>query len=112
MRTLDTNILVRVIAQDDERQTRIAFGLLADPHLLLPSVLIELIWVLKSRYKLSHTRIAAQLRAILGSDQAVVVSPNAVSWAIDRFEAGADFADMRIKPHQVEGSTVSLERLG
>jgi predicted nucleic-acid-binding protein len=131
VRTLDTNILVRLFAQDDERQTRIAVDLLSEPHLLLPSVLIELVWVLKSRYTFDHPRIAAQLRAILGSDQAVVVSPNAVSWALDRFEAGADFADMlhyalaeeleamsfatfdkRIKPHQVEGSAVSLERLG
>jgi predicted nucleic-acid-binding protein len=130
VRTLDTNILVRVFAQDDEKQTRIARGLLGEPHLLLPSVLVELIWVLQSRYGFGRDRIAAQLGAILGGPHAIVASPIAVRWALGRFEAGADFADMlhyalaeeleatsfatfdkRIKPHQVEGSTVTLERL-
>ncbi len=130
VRTLDTNILVRLFAQDDERQTEVAVALLGEPYLLLPSVLIELVWVLRSRYKLDRKRIAAQLRAIMGTEHAIVASSKAVAWALERFEAGADFADMlhfalaeeleatcfatfdrRIKQQQIEGSLVTLELL-
>jgi predicted nucleic-acid-binding protein len=131
VRTLDTNILVRLFVSDDERQEQIALALLEEPFLILPSVLIELIWVLSSRYKLKRAAFLPKLRILLGMRDANLGSQAAIIWALDRYEAGADFADMlhyalaeelgaesfatfdkRIKPHQVTGSTVTLEQLG
>ena len=132
MRTLDTNVVVRLFVRDDDHQVAIAEDLIVEgPFLLLPSVLIEAVWVAKSRYDMPRVAIVTELAKVLGHENAVVVSPNAVRWALDRFELGADFADMlhyalaeeleatsfatfdkRIKPHQVEGSTVDLEHLG
>ena len=130
VRTLDTNVLVRLFVIDDSSQTAIAEELVAEPFLLLPSVLAELMWVLTSRYKWSRENIVPQLNYVLGLETATVGSANAVAWALQRYAAGADFADMlhfalaeeleatsfatfdkRIKPHQVEGSSLRLERL-
>jgi predicted nucleic-acid-binding protein len=130
VRVLDTNVFVRLFAKDDERQLKTAAALLQEPFVVLPTILVELLWVLGSRYKLDRGRIADQLRAILGMPAANVVSPQAVEWALDRFEKGADFADMlhfalaeeleatsfatfdkRIKPDQIKGSSIALERL-
>ncbi len=71
------------------------------------------------------------MRALLGATEAHLLSASAVMWALDRYEAGADFADMlhfalaeelgaasfatfdkRIKPSQMTGSALALERLG
>lgn len=130
VRTLDTNVLVRLFVIDDSSQTAIAEELVTEPFLLLPSVLAELMWVLTSRYKWSRENIVPQLNYVLGLETATVGSANAVAWALQRYAAGADFADMlhfalaeeleatsfatfdkRIKPHQVEGSSLRLERL-
>ncbi len=130
MRTLDTNVLVRLFVSDDERQEQIANALLEEPFLILPSVLIELIWVLSSRYKLKRAAFLPKLKVLLGTADANVVSDAAVMWALDRYEAGADFADMlhfalaeeleatsfatfdrRIKPHHITGLNLKLERL-
>ena len=132
VRTLDTNVVVRLFVRDDDDQVAIAERLVEDgSFLLLPSILIEAVWVGKSRYGMRRETIATELAKILGHENAIVVSSTAVAWALDRFGAGADFADMlhfalaeeleatsfatfdkRIKPHQVKGSTVTLERLG
>lgn len=132
MRALDTNVVVRLFVRDDDEQTVIADALITDgAFLLLPSVLVETIWVAKSRYQMNHSKIAVELTKVLNHENAVVASPDAVAWSLKRFEAGADFADMlhfalaeeleatsfatfdrRIKDEHVAGSTVSLERLG
>ena len=131
VRVLDTNVLVRLITRDNDAQVEIAEALLLEgPFLLLPSVLIEMVWVASSRYAMPRGKIATELRKLLGMANAVIVSSSAVAWALTRFADGADFADMlhfalaeeleatsfatfdkRIKPHQVEGSSLRLERL-
>jgi len=132
VRVLDTNVLVRLVVNDDERQVGIAREIIEQgPFVLLPSVLIETVWVARSRYRMAREDVARELKKILGAPTVVIVSQSAIAWAFERFEAGADFADMvhfalaeeleatsfatfdkRIKPHQIEGSAVSLEQLG
>jgi predicted nucleic-acid-binding protein len=130
MRVLDTNVLVRLFVPDNVHQREIAVRLIKEPYLVLHTVLVELIWVLSSRYKIRRESFVPELRILLGTPEAKVVSESAVMWALDRYEAGADFADMlhfalaeeleatsvatfdkRIKPDQITGSTVALERL-
>ena len=56
MIALDTNVLVRFIVRDEERQTAAATRLIEDrcsaetPGLVSPIVLCELVWVLTSGY--------------------------------------------------------------
>jgi predicted nucleic-acid-binding protein len=131
MRVLDTNVLVRLFVRDNLQQRNIAAGLVKEPFLVLHTVLVELIWVLSSRYNIDRIAFVAELRVLLGAPEARFTSANAVMWALDRYEAGADFADMlhfalaeelgatsfatfdkRIKPHQIAGAALILERLG
>jgi predicted nucleic-acid-binding protein len=50
MRAVDTNVLVRIIARDDPRQTGAAEAFVADGAWLSHVVLAELAWVLESVY--------------------------------------------------------------
>jgi predicted nucleic-acid-binding protein len=94
VRTLDTNVLVRLFIVDDEHQSAVALTIINDPFLILPTVLLELIWVLSSRYGLKREAFLPKLTALLGMSNAYVAFDPAVFWALSRYEAGADFADM------------------
>ena len=55
-------------------------------------VLCEMAWVLRSRYGVSRSVIAATIRGLLDTGN-VVLDSNAVSAGLTTLEAGADFAD-------------------
>ena len=57
------------------------------------TVLLETDWVLRSFYGWSRTQRAAGFRLLLDFPNAVDV-PKDAGWAVERMEAGADFADM------------------
>lgn len=130
MRALDTNVIVRLFVRDNAAQVATAEALLEEPFLVMPTVLVELVWVLTSRYGMPRDIVAEKLNVFLGLDNARVASVSAVSWALKQYMRGADFADMihfalgneleatrfatfdqRIKPHQIEDLTLVLERL-
>lgn len=85
--------MVRLVARDDPRQFAVAEQLLAEPVLVLPTVMLETIWVLRTIYELPPRVIGDHLRRILGLPT-VRSDSRELLWALDRFEAGADFADM------------------
>jgi len=93
MRAADTNISVRLITQDDPAQAQIAQGLLQEPMLILPTVLMETVWVLESTYKMPRSMVSHHLRQLLGYPLMQIESGEAVLWALDKFDEGADFAD-------------------
>lgn len=94
MRAIDTNIVVRLITQDDPAQATIAQSLLHDPFLILPTVVMEAVWVLTSSYRMPRADVSRHLRKLLGYPLAQLVSGDEMLWALDRFATGADFADM------------------
>lgn len=94
MRAIDTNIVVRLVARDDPRAEAIARALLDQPFLLLPTVVLEAEWVLRSVYRLPRSVILSGFRLLLGHVHGVVPNADAISVALERYEAGADFADM------------------
>ncbi|MBV8971281.1 MAG: VapC toxin family PIN domain ribonuclease, partial [Sphingomonadaceae bacterium] len=61
MTSLDTNLLVRAIMRDDQHQFPIAIKLLAQPALVVPTVLLELVWVLGSSRRMARADIAGAL---------------------------------------------------
>ena len=92
--TADTNILVRAVVRDDERQAEAAASLLREAELIavpLPC-LCELVWVLRRVYGFGQPDISAALRALLGAGNVAVDRP-AVDAGLAVFEAGGDFAD-------------------
>ncbi len=71
MRAVDTNVLVRFLVQDDEKQAQIATKLLADaeadkrPLFVSNVVVLEMMWVLKSVYEVPRDEILDSLSELL-----------------------------------------------
>lgn len=95
MNAVDTNVLIRWITRDDEAQARQADALLMHPAFVSLPVLLETAWVLGGRpFLFDRATRAKMLHGIVDTDKITVASEDAVRWAIERFAAGADIADM------------------
>lgn len=92
--TADTNVLVRAIVGDDERQSEAAQTVLANADVVVVAVpaLCELVWVLAQGYRISAPEIAATIRRLLNSANVAMNRPAAEA-GLDLLEAGGDFAD-------------------
>jgi predicted nucleic-acid-binding protein len=99
---IDTNVLVRYLAQDDEHQsplaTRAIEALTADrPGFITTVVLVETVWVLTRAYKMARPQIADIVALLLRSRELVVEQAAAAHLAHATFQATqADFADALI----------------
>lgn len=94
MRAIDTNVLVRVLAGDDPEQSPKARALVEAGDLLVPlTVMLEAEWVLRSVYGHAGPQVASALRAFAGLPGVSVEAPERLATALDRAEAGMDFAD-------------------
>lgn len=94
MIAIDTNVLVRIILDDDAAQVAASLRLFqsGEPVYMLNSVLLETAWVLKSRYAVPVADIADALEAVLREPYIVTEAPLAIE-AIDWYRNGMDFAD-------------------
>lgn len=94
MIALDTNVVVRLLVDDDPEQTRRARKLIEKgPVLVVATVLLETEWVLRGAYSVNRKRIVQSLRSLLGLPELTVGSADAVAQALEWFERGLDFAD-------------------
>ena len=92
--TVDTNVLVRIVMQDDAEQAAVAQALFLQATVIaIPvPVFCEFAWVLKRGYASSANDIASAIEAIVGVD-AVVTDLPAVEAGLTVLRAGGDFAD-------------------
>jgi predicted nucleic-acid-binding protein len=92
--TVDTNILVRAVVRDDERQARTASKLLKEADLIAVSLpcLCEFVWVLRRVYNFGQQDVSAALEALLNASNVTVNRP-AVDAGLSLFNEGGDFAD-------------------
>lgn len=94
MRAIDTNVLVRAIVQDDTEQSARATALLLDGDIFVPvTVMLELEWVLRSRYAFAPKVVAQAITKITALGNVVVGERQAVLSAASRATQGWDFAD-------------------
>lgn len=92
--TPDTNILVRVIVRDEPRQAREAERLLVEASriaLALPCI-CELVWVLRSGYRLTREEVSGAIRRLLEAENVETNRP-AVEAGLALLDVGGDFAD-------------------
>ncbi len=69
MIAIDTNILVRIVTNDDPVQAQRATNILQNHAIFISkTVLLELEWVLHFSYALERTMIASTLQKILTTD--------------------------------------------
>lgn len=92
--TVDTNVLVRAVVRDDEKQAEAAARLLKDAEVIavpLPC-LCEFVWVLGRVYGFGQDDISAAIEALLDAGNVAVNRP-AVDAGLAILKAGGDFAD-------------------
>ena len=92
--TLDTNVLVRAVVQDDPSQAETASRVLRGAELIAvpTSCLCEFVWVLGRTYKLDRSFIASAMHRLLGSPT-VRTNLAAAEAGLELYEQGGDFAD-------------------
>lgn len=100
MIALDTNLLVRLLTNDDARQAAKVEAWLRDnasarsPAYVDHIVLCELAWVLERSYGYARDEVHQAVSALLEHDQLKVESPTLVRQALGLYEGGpADFSD-------------------
>lgn len=94
MRAIDTNVVVRLLIDDDRRQASAAHELIAKHEVFVPvTVVLETEWVMRSGYAFAPAQIAAGLRRLGGLPSVNVEDPGEVAQALDWLEQGMDFAD-------------------
>ena len=94
MTALDTNVLVRVITNDDQAQAARAAKFLREQErvFIAKTVLLELEWVLRSAYRIEPSAIVSALRGILDALNVEIEDEPAVRQALEWCEQGMDFA--------------------
>lgn len=100
MIAFDTNVLLRLLLNDDARQSKQAQAVMdraisASDRVLLPDiVLCELEWVLDSVFNLPKSKIMETLRRLLDAEEFAFISRVAVAQALVNYKKGkADFSD-------------------
>jgi len=94
MIALDTNILVRVVAADDVRQTARARALINSQACFVTlTVTLELEWVLRSLYASPRDKIAHAIESLLDLPSLHFEREDDVLSALELYRAGFDFAD-------------------
>lgn len=100
MIALDTNVLVRFLIRDDERQAERARALIescktrGDSCLITHPVLCELEWVMESLYRATRADIAAAIRTLKTTPPFVLEDDSMVDRALQMYSEGkGDFSD-------------------
>jgi predicted nucleic-acid-binding protein len=94
VRAVDTNVLVRALVRDDAQQSARAEALINEHDIFVPvTVMLELEWVLRSRYGFAPKRVAQALEGVASLANVVVGERQAVLLATAKVGQGWDFAD-------------------
>lgn len=100
---LDTNVVVRYLAQDDDVQSAVATRFLAkltkdQPGFISAVVLAEISWVLSRRYRLGRNDIARTIRDLLETAELVIENSEVAYRALGVYltSASVEFADVLI----------------
>ncbi len=94
MRAIDTNVLVRALVQDDAAQSSRAERFLSEHKTYIPvTVMLELEWVLRSRYAFKSKIVAEAIIGIAALPNVVLGERVAVLAAAEKSAKGWDFAD-------------------
>ena len=94
MLAIDTNGLVRTLVLDDPAQSKRARELFASQAVYIPvTVILELEWVLRSRYEYLPRVIVDALEHLVMLENTIVGEQTAVAAAAAKLRQGWDFAD-------------------
>jgi predicted nucleic-acid-binding protein len=94
MIAIDTNIIVRFLANDDAAQYKKAYSLFNEHDVFIAdTVILETEWVLRFAYDFKTNQIASALTKLFGLPNVHINHPSLVAQAITWHIQGLDFAD-------------------
>ena len=102
MIAFDTNVVVRMLIEDDKRQAAAVQEavLFAEKNsiqiLILSEVLIETVLALESIYQCTKVEITQFLETLISTSTFIHPNPNVIRKAIQQYKRGGDFADFVI----------------
>lgn len=86
MRAIDTNVLLRLLARDDLRQTAAAEDFVADGAWVSHLVLAEAMWVLAAVYERESAQLIAALEMLLAHRNLALQDADTVAAALAHFK--------------------------
>lgn len=111
MAAIDTNVLVRLVTRDDESQYKKAQAFVDkhQPVLVTQLSVLEMVWVLMSRYNLNKERTCQVVQALLDTKELNIQAPAILEAALETWrESKADFADCFILQTVMDASETPL----
>jgi predicted nucleic-acid-binding protein len=85
MRAVDTNVLVRLVTRDDQRQVKAAEAFVARGAWVSHIVLVESVWVLTSVYDRGPSEIATAVEMLLSHKHLTLQDPDVVVAALAHY---------------------------
>ena len=85
MRSVDTNVLVRLVTRDNPKQVAVAEDFVARGAWVSHLVLAEVTWVLQSVYDRSTEDVAVAVEMLLSHQHLTIQDPEVVVFAVERF---------------------------
>ncbi len=85
MRAVDTNVLVRLVTRDDEKQVLAAEQFVEKGAWVSCLVLAETTWVLSAAYDLDHSAIAKAIEMLLNHTNLTVQDADVVAAALEDY---------------------------
>ena len=94
MIAVDTNVIVRLLTQDDKEQFQKSLALFESHDIfLLDTVILETEWVLRFAYNFEAEAICNAFKKLFGLANIKLNSPESMAQAIEWHLKGMDFAD-------------------
>lgn len=85
MRAADTNVVVRIVTRDDEKQAKAADAFIESGAWVSHVVLAEAMWVLGDSYDLDHAEIATAIDMLLEHRSLTIEDPEVVEIALEHY---------------------------
>jgi predicted nucleic-acid-binding protein len=95
MRAVDTDVLVRLVTRDDEKQTAAAEAFVSAGAWVSHLVLAEFVWLLTSFYELGRDKIIVAVEMLVNHAHLTIQDADIVEAALGRFRrrSAPDFSD-------------------
>ena len=103
--TLDTNVVIRILFDDQPTQHALARELLRsmtveNPAHISREVVQECVWVMETVKKMTRRQIASVLWSLLGISKLRLEAPKSLAKCVDRYEHGNQgFSDLVIQEY-------------
>jgi len=85
MRAVDTNVLVRLVTRDNEKQVAAAESFISKGAWVSTLVLIEATWVLAAVYELTHPEIGTAVEMLLHHRDLTIQDSSTVAAALEHY---------------------------